>query len=252
MEAKIISFANHKGGVGKTTTTANVGSILASKGYKVLLVDLDPQANLTYSLLDPSKIDGTVHEALTGNSERRTIITTINENLDIVPSSLELASADLELAGVMAREFILSEWLAPYKGEYDYILIDCPPSLGLLTLNAVTASDGVVIPLTAEYLPFVGLTMINNFIDMVKKKLNPKVSVMGILFTRYEKSTMSRQIEEGLRSQLGDLVFTTKIRKNVTLAQAPSELRNIVDYDARSNGAIDYKSFTEEFINRVK
>ena len=153
-EAKVISFANHKGGVGKTTTAASVGSILASKGSKVLLIDLDPQANLTCSLLDPSKIEGTVYEALTGKDEDKTLITSVNDNLDIVPSSLELASADLELAGVMAREHILDEWLADYKSSYDYILIDCPPSLGLLTLNAVTASDGVIIPLVAEYLPW--------------------------------------------------------------------------------------------------
>lgn len=250
-EAKVISFANHKGGVGKTTTAASVGSILASKGSKVLLVDLDPQANLTCSLLDPSKIEGTVYDALTGKEEGKNLIAKVNDTLDIVPSSLELASADLELAGVMAREHILDEWLDDYKSSYEYILIDCPPSLGLLTLNAVTASDGVIIPLVAEYLPFVGLTMINNFIDMVKKKLNPQVSVLGILFTRFEKTIMSRQIEDGLRQQLGNLVFDTKIRKNITLAQAPSELRNIVDYDKKSNGAVDYQNFTEEFINRV-
>lgn len=254
-QATIISFANHKGGVGKTTTTASVGSILASLGKKVLLVDMDAQSNLTSSLLKGEQADRTIYDALTascrGDSYRLTIFS-IAENLDIVPSSLRLASADLELASVMAREHILTDILQEKKAEYDYILIDCPPSLGLLTLNAVTASDLVVIPLLAEVLPFQGLTMISDFIRMVKQKLNPKIEIAGILLTRWEKSNLSKQIETGLRAKLGDKVFMTKIRKNIKVAEAPLEAINIVDYDPKSNGAVDYRAFAEELLSKTE
>ena len=185
-QVKIISFANHKGGVGKTTTTASVGSILASMGNKVLLVDMDAQSNLTTSLLKDNQVDQTIYDALSASCRGTAYslaIYPIAENLDIVPSSLRLASADLELSSVMAREHILADILKGKKADYDYILIDCPPSLGLLTLNAVTASDLVVIPLLAEVLPFQGLTMISDFVRMVKQKLNPKIETAGILLT---------------------------------------------------------------------
>ena len=168
--AKIISFANHKGGVGKTTTTASMGSILASKGYKVLLVDLDAQANLTSSLLK-KEVTTTIYDGLKSQSSTSLYIYKVREDirLDMIPADLNLAQADLELAGKMARERILSELLENYKSEYDYILIDCPPSLGLLTLNALTASDYVIIPLVAEVLPFNGLKMIFDFINQIKE-----------------------------------------------------------------------------------
>ena len=152
----------------------------------------------------------------------------------------------------MAREHILADILKDKKADYDYILIDCPPSLGLLTLNAVTASDLVVIPLLAEVLPFQGLTMISDFVRMVKQKLNPKIEITGILLTRWEKSNLSRQIEDGLRAKLGDKVFQTKIRKNIKIAEAPLEAVNIVDYDPKSNGAADYKAFVGELLDRTK
>lgn len=254
-QATIISFANHKGGVGKTTTTASIGSIFASLGKRVLLVDMDAQSNLTSSLLRGEQADRTIYDALTascrGESYRLTIFS-IAENLDIVPSSLRLASADLELASVMAREHILTDILQEKKAEYDYILIDCPPSLGLLTLNAVTASDLVVIPLLAEVLPFQGLTMISDFIRMVKQKLNPKIEIAGILLTRWEKSNLSKQIETGLRAKLGNKVFLTKIRKNIKVAEAPLEAINIVDYDPKSNGAVDYRAFAEELLSKTE
>lgn len=250
--AKIISFANHKGGVGKTTTTASMGSILASKGYKVLLVDLDAQANLTSSLLK-KEVTTTIYDGLKSQSSTSLYIYKVREDirLDMIPADLNLAQADLELAGKMARERILSELLENYKSEYDYILIDCPPSLGLLTLNALTASDYVIIPLVAEILPFNGLKMIFDFINQIKKFLNPKVNIFGIAITRWEGTKLSKNIEEGLRKQLDDLVFTTKIRKNVTIAQAPLEATNIVDYDKKSNGAQDYIALTEEFLERM-
>lgn len=250
---KIISFANHKGGVGKTTTTASMGSILASKGYKVLLVDLDAQANLTSSLLKRD-ISSTIYDGLKTQSSDSLIIYKVREDVPLymIPADLNLAQADLEMAGKMAREHILSELLEPYKGQYDYILIDCPPSLGVLTLNALTASDHVIIPLVAEVLPFKGLKMIFDFIEQVKKFLNQDLNVFGVAITRWETTKLSKNIESGLRAQLGDLVFNTKIRKNVTIAQAPLEATNIVDYDKKSNGAIDYMALTEEFLERMK
>ena len=253
-QAKIISFANHKGGVGKTTTTASVGSILASMGNKVLLVDMDAQSNLTTSLLKDNQVDQTIYDALSAfcrGKGYRLGIYPIEDNLDIVPSSLRLASADLELSSVMAREHILADVLQEKLADYDYILIDCPPSLGLLTLNALTASDLIVIPLLAEVLPFQGLTMINDFIRMVKQKLNPNIETAGILLTRWEKSNLSKQIEAGLRSKLGDSVFKTKIRKNIKIAEAPLEAVNIVEYDPKSNGAADYRAFVEELLGKI-
>lgn len=246
-QTKIISIANHKGGVGKTTTAASMGAIMANKGLKVLLIDLDAQANLTCSLLKQD-VGDSVYDSFLGSMPLP--IYKIGENLDIVPSSLQLANADLQFGSALARERLLEELLQPLDGQYDYIIIDCPPSLSLMTLNAITASQEVLVPLVAETLPFKGLTMITNFVRMVKTKLNPKVSVVGVLITRYEKSNLSKQIEEGLRLQLGDLVFKNKIRKNITVAQAPLESTSIVDYDNKSNGAADYVSFTEEFLER--
>ena len=217
MKSRIIAVANHKGGVGKTTTTSSLGSILASKGYKVLLVDLDAQANLTTSLTSTN--DGaTIYEAMTGKVETLPIVI-LHEHLHLVPASLTLAMADVELSSAIARERILSDLLVKSKAvqSYDFILFDCPPSLGLMTLNAFTASTDILIPLVAEVLPFKGLTIENN-----------------------------------LRQALGDTVFCTKIRKNVRLAEAPLENANIVDYDPRSNGAKDYLSFAEEFLERMR
>lgn len=244
---RTIAIANHKGGVGKTTTAASMGAILAQKGYKVLLIDLDAQANLTCSLLK-QEVTTSVYNSFVESVKLP--IYNIGENLDLVPSSLQLAQADLQLGSALARERLLEDLLQPVMGDYDYILIDCPPSLSLMTLNAITVSDEVLIPLVAETLPFKGLTMITDFVGMVKAKLNPKVEVAGVLITRYEKSNLSKQIENGLRESLGELVFETKIRKNITVAQAPLEATNIVDYDKKSNGAIDYVAFTDEYLSR--
>jgi chromosome partitioning protein len=249
LKTRIISFSNHKGGVGKTTTTASVGTILASKKHNVLLIDLDAQANLTASLYD-GEVENSIYTALIGKSELPII--KLNKYLDLVPASLQLAMADLELASVMAREKILSDLLEKVADKYEYILIDCPPSLGLLTLNALTASTDIIIPMVAEILPFKGLTMINDFVSMVQQRLNPNAHVSGIIITRWETTNLSKTIEEKLRENLGDIVFKTKIRKNVSLAEAPLENKNIAEYAPKSSGAEDYRALVDELIKKLK
>lgn len=194
MNTKIIAVANHKGGVGKTTTVASLGSILSKKGYKVLLIDLDAQSNLTTSLTSPTE-GPTIYDALTSKVEELPIIA-LNESLHLVPASLTLAMVDVELSTAIARERILADVLqkANVEEKYDFVFLDCPPSLGLMTLNAFTASTDIVIPLISEVLPFKGLTMINDFIKMVSTRLNPKAHISGILITRWETSNLSRGI----------------------------------------------------------
>lgn len=251
MNTRIIAVANHKGGVGKTTTVANLGSILSKKGFRVLLIDLDAQANLTTSLAS-SFYGATIYEALTGKVETLPVIE-ITDSLHLVPASLTLAMVDVELSTAIARESILSEVLekAEVADKYDFVLLDCPPSLGLVTLNAFTAATDIVIPLVSEVLPFKGLTMINDFINMVSRKLNPQAHITGILITRWEGSKLSKGIEEKLREAVGDIVFNSRIRKNIRLAEAPLESRSILDYDKNCNGAKDYLLFAEEFLNRM-
>ena len=252
MKTRIIAIANHKGGVGKTTTVASLGSTLAKKGYKVLLVDLDAQANLTSSLVDYYE-GTTIYEALTGRVKELSVVE-INEHLHLVPSSLNLAMIDVELSTAIARETILSGLLQDESvvNKYDFVILDCPPSLGLITMNAFAASSDIIIPLVSEVLPFTGLTMINHFVDLVRRKINPDIRICGILLTRWENSNLSKKIEEKLRNSIGELVFNTKIRKNIRLAEAPLESQNILDYDKKSNGAKDYQTFTEEFLSRMK
>lgn len=249
-ETKIIAFANHKGGVGKTTTTVNVGSILASRGKKVLVIDMDGQANLTGSLLDKD-CDKSIYYAVTKKQPDLPIVN-VKENLDLVPSSLELCMAELEIATAINRERILSRLIEPIKKDYDYILIDCPPTLTLLTLNALAASNEIVIPLVAEVLPFKGLKTINDFIGIVRIELNPAAHLTGVLVTRWESTKLSRQIEEGLREQLGNLIFQTKIRKNIRAAEAPLQSQSIAEYDPKSKAAQDYNAFVDELLAVLK
>ena len=247
-QTEIIAFINNKGGVSKTTSSVSVGSILASKGYDVLLVDLDAQANLTASLLKGEYREN-LYTAMTGKSDLP--IVNVKEHLDVVPASLNLSLAEIELSTVIAREMILSRLLQPLKGRYDFIILDCPPALGLMTINAFAASTNIIVPTIAEVLPFEGLKTVFLFIQKVKSGLNSGTKLLGVLITRYKKVKNSMEIETRLRSQLQELVFETKIRENTTVSSAPGYKQDIVTFDANCNGAKDYTTFTEELLQRL-
>lgn len=247
--ARTIAIANHKGGVGKTTTAASIGSILASKGYRVLLVDLDAQANLTTSLLQ-SEPEATIYNSLSDGEPLPT--TQLRENLWLTPSSLDLAGIELEIASTMSREYLLKDLLEPISGQYDFILLDCAPSLGLLTINAFVTADEVLIPLAAEPLPYKGLSKIQDFMAKTRKRLNPSLLLSGIVITRWERSNITSMIEEAIREQFGEKVFATKIRKNIAIAEATLSGTDISTYSPSSNGAEDYRKLTEELLSRTE
>ena len=246
-KTKIISVANHKGGVGKTTTVTSVGVGLARRGFKVLLVDLDAQANLTSSLLEEEP-PMTLYDTLIEGHELS--IVHVMENVDIIPSSLDLSSDELELSTKMDREYILLELLEEVKREYDYIIIDCPPSLGLLTINALVASTDLYIPMTAEVLPTRGMNTLIRSIEMVKKRANKELKLSGIIFTRWHGRNLNKALENQLRKQFGNIIFETKIRENISVAEAPLSSTDIYTYNPKCNGAKDYGSLVEEIIKR--
>lgn len=245
---KIIAISNHKGGVGKTTTTVNLGAGLAKLGKKILLVDLDPQANLTqcYGITKP---ESTMYEALKGEDDLKVV--NINENLDIAASSLDLAGAEMELSSEAGREYLLEEILEPFKNQYDYTLIDCPPSLGLLTFNAFASADEVIIPIQAHFLAIKGLTKIIEVINKVKRRINKKLEIKGVVITLYDKrKVLHRDIEETIKTYFQEKVYKTKIRQNIALAEAPTTGEDIFRYSPKSNGAKDYEKLCFEFIDR--
>lgn len=254
----IIALANQKGGVGKTTTTINIAVYLALAGKKVCVIDLDPQANLTSGLgyssnrYDEKKSIGSIYNVLTGEKEATEIIfkTRIN-NLDLIPSGIELAGAEIELVNMVARETILREAVDKIRLRYDFVLIDCPPSLGLLTINAMTAAQEVYVPVQTEYFALEGLGQLLNTIKLVKNKLNPGIKVGGVIMTMYDSRTnLSKQVGDELEKVFGDKVFKTKIPRNIRLSEAPSHGKSIFEYDEKSTGAESYKELTKEIINR--
>ncbi len=245
----IISLLNHKGGVGKTTSAINIGAGLVELNKKVLLIDLDPQANLTVALGIPRQ-PITIYESLRGEGELQPF--TAKENLDVVISTLDLSGAEMELINEAGREFILRELLAPVLEEYDYIVIDCPPSLGLLTLNALTSSHYVIIPLQTEFLALQGLTKIKQVIDKVRFRLNKDLKIAGVIPTMYDaRKVLNRDVVETIKKYFGSKVFNTMIRDNVALAEAPAQRQDIFQYDRNSHGATDYLALCKEIIERT-
>ena len=247
---KIISVANQKGGVGKTTTTVNLSTILAKKGKKVLLIDTDPQGNATSGLGVSKDVELSVYDILIGDTEfDETLQETAIKNLKVCPSNISLAGAEVQLVSMMSREQRLKTKLDKIKDQYDYILIDCPPSLGLVTLNAFTASDSVLIPVQCEYFALEGLGQLLNTVNLVKKHLNKNLEIEGALLTMYDARTnLSNQVVKEVKKYFGDKVYKTVIPRNVRLSEAPSYGMPITIYDPRSKGAKAYEKFAKELL----
>ena len=247
---KVISVAKQKGGVGKTTTTVNLSTILAKKGKKVLLIDTDPQGNATSGLGITKEVELSVYDVLVGDTEiNETIQETAIKNLKVCPSNISLAGAEVQLVSMMSREQRLKTKLDIIKNDYDYILIDCPPSLGLITLNAFTASDTVLIPVQCEYFALEGLGQLLNTVNLVKKHLNKNLEIEGALLTMYDARTnLSNQVVKEVKKYFENKVYKTVIPRNVRLSEAPSYGMPITIYDPRSKGAKAYEKFAKELL----
>lgn len=244
--SKVISISNHKGGVGKTTSAINIGAGLNKLGKKILLIDLDPQANLSQSLglIDQ---DRNIYGALRGDYKLEPI--EIVKDLYVIPSTLDLSGAEVEMSGEAGREYILRELLEPIRGSFDYILIDSPPSLGLLTINSFTASDEILIPLQAQYLALQGLAKLVEVIDKIKRRLNKDLKIGGVFITQYDsRKVLNRDVVATIEAHFKDEVFSTKIRDNIALAEAPTQGVDIFRYNPKSYGAEDYLSLCREVL----
>ena len=251
--AQIISVANQKGGVGKTTTTVNLGACLASLGKKVLLVDMDAQGNATSGVgIRKPDVTRDIYDVLVNELpiDEATLITE-HENLSIVPATLQLAGAEIELTSMMARESRLKGSLAEVSSQYDYILIDCPPSLGHLTINSFTASDSILIPVQCEYYALEGLSQLLNTVRLVQKHFNPELDIEGVLLTMYDARTnLGNEVVEEVRKYFREKVYETIIPRNIRLSEAPSHGKPIIDYDPRSRGAEVYQALAKEVVSR--
>lgn len=249
---KITAVANQKGGVGKTTSAINIAASLAAAEKSVLLVDTDPQGNSTSGVgLDKDNLNGSLYDLYTGSKTIDEIISGTNiPSLNIVPSNIDLIGAELELAAKEGRESILRNALNPVKHRYDYIFIDCPPSLSLLTLNALVAADSLLIPMQCEYYALEGISMLLRTFNLIKDSFNPSLEIEGILLTMYDgRNTLANQVSDELKKHFGDKVYKTIIPRNITLAEAPSHGKPVILYDIRSKGAQSYLELAKEIIN---
>lgn len=250
---RIIAVANQKGGVGKTTTAINLSSCLASLGKKVLAIDMDPQGNMTSGLgIDRNEVEYTVYELILGQvGIEKVICKDALENLDVLPTNINLSAAEIELIGVEEKEFIIRKEVDKVKKNYDFIVIDCPPSLSMLTINAMTTADSVLVPIQCEYYALEGLSQLIHTIDLVKERLNPELKIEGVVFTMYDARTnLSLQVVENVKDNLQQTIYKTIIPRNIRLAEAPSHGLPINLYDPKSSGAESYMLLAEEVINK--
>lgn len=250
---RVIAIANQKGGVGKTTTAINLSSCLAEKGKKVLAVDMDPQGNMTSGLgLDKNTVENTIYDLIIGEAEISQVIEKeILENLDIIPTSIDLSGAEIELLDEENKEFIVRNAISKVKENYDYIIIDCPPSLSMLTINAMTTADSVLVPIQCEYYALEGLSQLIHTVELVRDRLNQNLEIEGVVFTMYDARTnLSLQVVENVKDNLQQNIYKTIIPRNIRLAEAPSYGMPINHYDPKSAGSDSYMRLADEVISR--
>ena len=252
MKTKIVCIASHKGGVGKTTSAATLGSLLSSKGERTLLVDLDAQRNLTSTFIGAtSKPEETLLDAFCGRCALPVV--NVRKNLDIVPSALDMGALDTVIAGRIQREVILRQLLAPVVNQYEWILLDCPSQMGLVTVNAFTAANSLIVPISCDAYAAEGLLQLLDMAEIVRNGLNPQLVFNGVVITRFHtRRTLDKVVENDLRDRYGEMVFPTKIRENATIVQAPVMSLDIISYDPKCNGALDYASLLIEIRKRLK